>query len=99
LSTVYSLFPYTTLFRSAVSRGIIQMGTISPSYAQDKIPLAGVASGLPFAFRNVWETVYFHKHLGFEKMLQDQAAKHGVYYSTDRSEEHTSELQSRENLV
>src|SRR5690606_28576507 len=50
---------------NAVSRGIIQMGTISPSYAQDKIPLAGVASGLPFAFRNVWEAVYFHKHLGF----------------------------------
>lgn len=69
---------------NAVSRGIIQMGTISPSYAQDKIPLAGVASGLPFAFRNVWEAVYFHKHLGFEKMLQDEAAKHGVYYSTDK---------------
>ncbi len=69
---------------NAVSRGIIQMGTISPSYAQDKIPLAGVASGLPFAFRNVWEAVYFHKHVGFEKMLQDQAAKHGVYYSTDK---------------
>lgn len=81
---------------NAVSRGIIQMGTISPSYAQDKIPLAGVASGLPFAFRNVWEAVYFHKHLGFEKMLQDQAAKHGVYYSTDKI--YPTELVSRKPI-
>ncbi|MBD3658367.1 TRAP transporter substrate-binding protein DctP [Marinobacter sp.] len=69
---------------NAVSRGILEMGTISPSYAQDKITLAGIASGLPFAFRNVWEAAYFHQGLGFEQMLRDEAAKHNVYWATDK---------------
>lgn len=69
---------------NAVSRGILEMGTISPAYAQDKITLAGIASGLPFAFRNVWEAAYFHKGLGFEQMLRDEAAQHGVYWATDK---------------
>jgi len=69
---------------NAVSRGVIQMGTISPAYAQDKMTLAGIASGLPFAFRHVWEASYFHKNLGFEDMLREEAAKYNVYYSTDK---------------
>lgn len=78
-----ALFKDTETF-NAVSRGILQMGTISPGYAQDKISLAGIASGLPFAFRNVWEAAYFHKHMGFEDMLREEAAKHNVYWSTDK---------------
>ncbi|MCK0162385.1 TRAP transporter substrate-binding protein DctP [Marinobacter sp. S6332] len=69
---------------NAVSRGILEMGTISPGYAQDKISLAGIASGLPFAFRNVWEATYFHQGMGFEQMLRDEAAEHGVYWATDK---------------
>lgn len=68
----------------AVSRGILEMGTISPAYAQDKMTLAGIASGLPFAFRNVWEAAYFHQGLGFEQMLRDEAAQYGVYWATDK---------------
>lgn len=83
------LFEADALFKAqetfnAVSRGIIQMGTISPGYAQDKLTLAGVASGLPFAFHHVWEAVYFHKNMGFEDMLREEAAKYNVYYSTDK---------------
>ena len=83
------LFEAGALFKpqetfNAVSRGIIQMGTISPGYAQDKITLAGIASGLPFAFKNVWEAAYFHKHMGFEDMLREEAAQYGVYWSTDK---------------
>jgi TRAP-type mannitol/chloroaromatic compound transport system substrate-binding protein len=69
---------------NAVSRGVIQMGTISPAYVRDKIEVAGIASGLPFAFRNVWEAAYFHKHMGFEEMIREEAAEYGVYYSTDK---------------
>jgi TRAP-type C4-dicarboxylate transport system substrate-binding protein len=69
---------------NAVSRGILEMGTISPAYAQDKVSLAGIASGLPFAFRNVWEAAYFHQNMGFEQMLRDEAAEHGVYWATDK---------------
>lgn len=78
-----SLFKAKEIF-NAVSRGILEMGTISPSYAQDKITLAGIASGLPFAFRNVWEAAYFHQGLGFEQMLRDEAAGYGVYWATDK---------------
>lgn len=83
------LYEAGALFKSketfnAVSRGILEMGTISPSYAQDKVSLAGIASGLPFAFRNVWEAAYFHKNMGFEQMLRDEAAEHGVYWATDK---------------
>lgn len=78
-----SLFKATDTF-NAVSRGVLEMGTISPSYAQDKISLAGIASGLPFAFRNVWEAAYFHQGLGFEQMLRDEAAEHDVYWATDK---------------
>lgn len=69
---------------NAVSRGILEMGAIAASYAQDKVSLAGIASGLPFAFRNVWEVAYFHKNMGFEQMLRDEAAEHGVYWSTEK---------------
>jgi len=83
------LYPAGALFNAqqtfnAVKRGTIQMGTISPAYAQNQMSLAGIASGLPFAFRNVWEVAYFHKNLGFEDMLRDEAAEHGVYWSTDK---------------
>ena len=83
------LFEAGSLFKAqetfnAVSRGILEMGTISPSYASDKMTLAGIASGLPFAFRNVWEAAYFHQALGFEEMLREEAAKHNVYWATDK---------------
>ena len=69
---------------NAVRRGVIEMGTISPAYIIDQVSVAGIAAGLPFAFRNVWEAAYFHKQLGFEQMIRDEVAKYGVYYSTDK---------------
>ncbi|GGY59665.1 TRAP transporter substrate-binding protein DctP [Marinobacter zhanjiangensis] len=69
---------------NAVSRGILEMGTISPAYASNEMTLAGIASGLPFAFRNVWEAAYFHQVLGFEEMLREEAAEDGVYWATDK---------------
>ncbi|WP_372957672.1 TRAP transporter substrate-binding protein DctP [Marinobacter sp.] len=78
-----SLFKPTETF-NAVSRGILEMGTISPAYAQDKISLAGVASGLPLAFQTPAEAAYFHMNMGFEEMLREEAAEHGVYWATDK---------------
>ncbi|MGM0571909.1 MAG: TRAP transporter substrate-binding protein DctP [Pseudomonadota bacterium] len=78
-----SLFKPTETF-NAVSRGILEMGTISPAYAQDKISLAGVASGLPLAFQTPAEAAYFHMSMGFEEMLREEAAEHGVYWATDK---------------
>lgn len=79
-----ALFKARETFK-AVSRGIIEMGTINASYAQDSVSLAAIAAGLPFAFQNVWEAVYFHENLGFEQMLRDEAAEHGVYWATEKA--------------
>jgi TRAP-type mannitol/chloroaromatic compound transport system substrate-binding protein len=78
-----ALFKPTETF-NAVSRGILEMGTISPAYVQDKVSLAGVASGLPLAFHTPAEAAYFHMNMGFEEMLREEAAEHGVYWATDK---------------
>ena len=49
-----ALVPAKEIF-NAVKRGMIQMGTISPAYVRDQIEVAGIAAGLPYAFKNVWE--------------------------------------------
>ncbi len=51
---------------------------------RDQIPIADFAAGLPYSFRHVWEAAYFHMHLGFEQMMKDEAAKHGLDYYTDK---------------
>ncbi len=78
-----ALVPPKEVF-TAVQRGMVQGGTGSPAYIRDKIEIAGIAAGLPYAFKNVWEGVYFHKWVGFEQMLKDAAAKYGVLYITDK---------------
>jgi TRAP-type C4-dicarboxylate transport system substrate-binding protein len=78
-----ALVPAKEVF-AGVKRGMIQGGTLSPGYVRNEIPIAGVAAGLPFAFKNVWELAYFHKWEGFEKMLKEAAAEHGVFWSTDK---------------
>lgn len=69
---------------NAVRRGTIEMGTISPAYVMGDLETAGIAFGLPGAFENVWEAQYFFKSLGFEDMIKEDAAEHGVFYSTDK---------------
>jgi TRAP-type C4-dicarboxylate transport system substrate-binding protein len=78
-----ALVPSKEIF-AAVKRGMLQGGTLSPGYVRDYIKIAGVASGLPFAFKNTWECAYFHQWYGFEDMLREAAAEHGVYWTTDK---------------
>src|SRR5690606_40458249 len=94
-----TLFPYTTLFRSWAARSIrsdrakflprLLGGIASIGYAIPGTVLAiGLLSPLVFADRVLnWIGAYFG---GSQQLL--------IMGST-RSEEHTSELQSRENLV
>lgn len=78
-----SLVPSKEIF-NAVKRGMIEIAVTSASYPRDQVPLMSVASGLPLNFGNVWEAAYFHKWMGFEQMMRDECAKHGLYYSTDK---------------
>jgi TRAP-type C4-dicarboxylate transport system substrate-binding protein len=78
-----SLFGHDEIFNS-VRRGVIPMGTISPAYILGEATTAGIANGLPNAFQNTWEAAYFFKHLGFEDVIREEVAEHGVFYSTDK---------------
>jgi TRAP-type C4-dicarboxylate transport system substrate-binding protein len=67
----------------ALKRGMLEMGFSVPGYWKTDIPIFQVGS-LPFAFQSYWEVMYFYKTLGFDKMLADQIAKHGVLYWDNR---------------
>ena len=69
---------------SAVERGVIEMGTGSPFFWRDRLSLAGVASGLPFSFQEIWEAVYFYENMGFREMIQEEAAEYGVFYHPEK---------------
>ena len=69
---------------SAVERGVVEMGTGSPFFWRDRLSLAGVASGLPFSFEEIWEAVYFYEHMGFREMIQEEAAEYGVFYHPEK---------------
>jgi TRAP-type mannitol/chloroaromatic compound transport system substrate-binding protein len=75
-----SLVPAMEIF-NALSRGMFQMGSGSGAYFGNKVPLAKIAYGLPFSFKKYNEVVYFHRVLGFDKMIRDACRKFGVYYS------------------
>lgn len=78
-----ALVPAKELFNAA-KRGMIQIVATSSAYPRDQVPLMDVASGLPMNFRNVWECIYYNKWLGFDDMVKEAFAKHGLYYSADK---------------
>src|SRR3712207_7743373 len=79
-----TLFPYTTLFRSIEDKGrAIRL----PTHAQDKVRKATRVSNELSAM------------LGREPADEEVAERLGWTVGRMRSEEHTSELQSRQYLV
>lgn len=78
-----ALVPGKEVF-NAVKRGMVPIGITSSAYPLAQVPLMNVASGLPLNFGDVWEAVYYYKWLGFEQMLKDEVAKHGLIYFTDK---------------
>ncbi|QIT57133.1 TRAP transporter substrate-binding protein DctP [Aquisalimonas sp. 2447] len=78
-----SLFGHDEIF-SAVSRGVLDMGTISPAYERDRLSLAGIVYGLPNAFQDTWEAAYYYKQMGIEEMIQEEAAEYDVFYAIEK---------------
>src|SRR5690606_41041952 len=79
-----TLFPYTTLFRSA---GPDDADTVHDKHVLELVPARRAFSDAPdFLFGEAWIVLQFER-------------RDGATVRSVRSEEHTSELQSRENLV
>src|SRR5690606_40186277 len=90
-------FPYTTLFRSLESKGIFHYIMEKDELAFYAIPL--VKDGMkmitlcPDNSNGVWVFPYSSPFMHINKKTKE------ITHFNLRSEEHTSELQSRENLV
>src|SRR5690606_40055792 len=96
LQSPHTLFPYTTLFRSCVTCKVNEATAFTPRVA------AGFADTNTAYLVGDWTNR--------DEAIAAELAAHGragvplyLYFPADgsdpRSEEHTSELQSRENLV
>src|SRR3989475_5339870 len=81
-----TLFPYTTLFRS-----IDLQKTVRQIETAQELLRGVVLKGEGVVF------VCTKKQL--KNIIQAEAERCGAFYVTERSEEHTSELQSQSNLV
>src|SRR5207302_8271257 len=86
---ISTLFPYTTLFRSVEFP--IHLAVLIDRLKRDVLRIRKVVAFFPEVF------------LALREFLDDLVHRHGRRLIGDvrrsRSEEHTSELQSRENLV
>lgn len=66
-----------------VRRGVVPMGTISPSYIQDNAQAAAFLYGIPGTLRQAWEMEHAVKNLGIEDLVNRDLEAEGV---TIRSE-------------
>src|SRR3712207_8389121 len=84
-----TLFPYTTLFRSRGACVVWQAGSVRAVLLQLDVSLDA-----PFEERVAHAAALVREQRGAELVLLPELWAHGA-----RSEEHTSELQSRQYLV
>src|SRR5258707_12076216 len=90
-----TLFPYTTLFRSAMFAGDVQDAQQLAGARQDG---SGRAGEKAVALQEMLAALDFDGvHLG--QCRADGIGRDGLHRNPGRSEEHTSELQSRQYLV
>src|SRR5690606_40496416 len=85
-----TLFPYTTLFRSGVAPG----AQAAAEYVEEKKPLIEQSITDASEAKATAETVRGQ----FDEVVAEAGSNNPEVVQA-RSEEHTSELQSRENLV
>src|SRR5690606_41289411 len=88
--TATTLFPYTTLFRSIFNGGrrAAELGQARVALEQSRLQLSQLQESVQLQYEQAWGER--------ERARETIAAREAT---VARSEEHTSELQSRENLV
>ncbi|MGH1457850.1 MAG: TRAP transporter substrate-binding protein DctP [Paracoccaceae bacterium] len=67
-----------------IKRGVLPMGTCSPSYFQDEVEAASFAYGIPGTFRESWQLQHAIKNLGIEDLMNEQMNPTGVLYMTEK---------------
>lgn len=61
-----------------VRRGVVPMGTISPSYIQDHAQAASFMYGIPGTLRESWEMQHVIKNLGVEALVNEDLMGQGT---------------------
>lgn len=61
-----------------VRKGVVPMGTFSPSYVQDNAQAASFMYGIPGTLRESWEMQHVVKNLGIEDLVNEDLAAEGT---------------------
>jgi len=68
-----------------VQKGVVPMGTVSPSYLLEKAQAAGFLYGIPGTFRENWEPQHAAKNLGLEAMVNEELVPDGVMLMSEKA--------------
>ncbi|SFS68351.1 TRAP-type mannitol/chloroaromatic compound transport system, substrate-binding protein [Sulfitobacter marinus] len=67
-----------------VRKGVVPMGTISPSYISDQAEAATFAYGIPGTLRQAWEMEHAIKNLGVEALVNEDLNADGVHMMCEK---------------
>ncbi|MEM5520119.1 TRAP transporter substrate-binding protein DctP [Sulfitobacter sp. AS59] len=67
-----------------VRKGVVPMGTISPSYIADQAEAATFAYGIPGTLRQAWEMEHAIKNLGVEALVNEDLNADGVHMMCEK---------------
>jgi TRAP-type mannitol/chloroaromatic compound transport system substrate-binding protein len=67
-----------------VRKGVVPMGTISPSYITDQAEAATFAYGIPGTLRQAWEMEHAIKNLGVEALVNEDLNADGVHMMCEK---------------
>lgn len=73
-----------------VSRGVVEMGTMSAAYILGEAQAMGLAYGVPGTLREPWEMAHLLKNMGVEALVNEELEAKGVIYRTEKA--YTTEL-------
>lgn len=68
-----------------IRKGVVPMGTISPSYILDKSQAASFLMGIPGTFRENWEPQQAAKNLGIEDLVNEELVPDGVRLMSEKA--------------
>lgn len=67
-----------------VRKGVVPMGTISPSYINDQAEAATFIYGIPGTLREAWEMQHAVKNLGIEDLVNEELNADGVHLMSEK---------------